>query len=198
MSVHLAHLVLAATADRAARVGGRGLVGESDVEITAVVVVRRADELTVDLLAGLDGEDVLEVEDGLLPVGVLGVGTGGELDGLVAGGELDVEPRDHGVDVVGAAHGEGEGELEGEVCDGAGVQVDGDDRSGVGDNGLELDGVDEGLGESGVLQRAVVEAPDVVPDCRKTISMVSNFEHRVGETYSQSCPPCSRRPRYQP
>lgn len=163
-----------------------------------VVLVGGAGEHALDLLAGLDGEDVLEVEDGLLPVGVLGVGTGGELDGLVAGGELDVEPRDHGVDVVGAAHGEGEGELEGEVCDGAGVQVDGDDRSGVGDNGLELDGVDEGLGESGVLQRAVVEAPDVVPDCRKTISMVSNFEHRVGETYSQSCPPCSRRPQYQP
>jgi hypothetical protein len=198
--VHLAHLVLAATADRAARVGGRGLVGESDVEVTTVVVVRRACELTVDLLAGLDGEDVLEVEDGLLPVGVLGVRASGEADGLVAGGELDVEPRDHGVDVVGAAHGEGKGELECKVLNGAGVEVEGDDRRGVGDNGLELDGVDEGLGEGGVLERGVVEAPDVVPDCGKIVSLCSLLPCKrwAKRTYSQSCPPCSRRPQYQP
>jgi len=36
-------------------------------------------------------------------VGVLGVGSGGEADGLVAGGELDVEPRDDGMDEVAAA-----------------------------------------------------------------------------------------------
>jgi hypothetical protein len=177
--VHLAHLVLALAADRAALVVGLSLVLETNVEVAGVVLVGGAREHALDLLAGLDGENVLEVENGLLPVCVFGVGTGGELDGLVAGGELDVKPRDHGVDVVGAAHGEGEGELEGEVCDGAGVEVDGDDRGGVGDDGLELDGVDEGLGEGGVLQRAVVEAPDVVPDCKKTISMLSDFECRA-------------------
>jgi hypothetical protein len=74
------------------------------------------------------------------------------------------------VDVVGAAHGEGERELEGEVRDGASVQVDGNDRGRVGDDGLELDGVDEGLGEGGVLQRAVVKAPDVVPDCKNRLA----------------------------
>jgi hypothetical protein len=177
--VHLAHLVLALATNGAALVVGLSLVLETNVEVAGVVLVGSAREHALDLLAGLDGEDVLEVEDGLLPVCVLGVGTGGELDGLVAGGELDVEPRDHGVDVVGAAHGKGEGELEGEVRDGAGVEVDGDDRGGVGDDGLELDGVDEGLGEGGVLQRAVVEAPDVVPDCKKTISMLSDFECRA-------------------
>jgi len=196
--VHLAHLVLAATAGGAALVGGLGLVGESDVEVTTVVVVRRACELTLNLLAGLDGEDVLEVEDGLLPVGVLGVGASGEADGLVAGGEFDVEPRDHGVDVVGAAHGEGEGKLEGEVLNGAGVEVEGNDRRGVGDNGLKLDGVDEGLGEGRVLERGVVEAPDVVPDCEKIVSLLLACESWVSATYSQSCPPCSRRPQYQP
>ena len=170
MRVHLAHLVLAATAGGAALVVGRGLVRESDVKVTAVVVVGRANELTLDLLAGLDSEDVLEVEDGLLPVGVLGVRAGGEADGLVASGELDVEPRDHGVDVVRAAHREGEGKLESEVLNGASVEVKGDDGRGVGDNGLELDSVDEGLGEGGVLERAVVEAPDVVPDCGKSLA----------------------------
>jgi hypothetical protein len=103
-------------------------------------------------------------------VGVLGVGAGGEADGLVAGGELDVEPRDHGVDVVGAAHRKGEGKLEGEILNGAGVEVEGDDGRRVGDNSLELDSVDEGLGEGGVLERAVIEAPDVVPDCEKVVS----------------------------
>lgn len=177
---------------------GRGLVGESDVKVTAVVVVGSACELTLDLLAGLDGEDVLEVEDGLLPVGVLGVRASGEADGLVAGGELDVEPRDHGVDVVGAAHREVEGKLEGEVLNGASVEIEGNDRRGVGDNGLQLDGVDEGLGEGGVLERGVVEAPNVVPDCEKIVSLLMACRSWANATYSQSCPPCSRRPQYQP
>ena len=198
VSAHLAHLVLSTTADGAALVVGRGLVGESDVKVTAVVVVGSACELTLDLLAGLDGEDVLEVEDCLLPVGVLGVRASGEADGLVAGGELDVEPRDHGVDVVGAAHREVEGKLEGEVLNGASVEIEGNDRRGVGDNGLQLDGVDEGLGEGGVLERGVVEAPNVVPDCEKIVSLLMACRSRANATYSQSCPPCSRRPQYQP
>lgn len=165
VAAHLAHLVLAVAVGGTALVISRGLVVDRDVEVAAIVLVRLASELALDLLASLDGEDVLEVEDGLLPVGVLGVRTGGEAHRLVAGRELDVEPRDHGVDVVGAAHGEGEGELEREVGDGDSVQVERDDSGRVSDNGLELDSVDEGLGESGVLQRAVVEAPDVVPDC---------------------------------
>ena len=176
VSAHLAHLVLATALDGAALVGGRGLVGESDVEVTTVVVVGSACELTLDLLASLDGEDVLEVEDGLLPVGVLGVRASGEADGLVAGGELDVEPRDHGVNVVGAAHGEVEGKLESEVLNGAGVEVESDDGRGVGDNGLELDGVDKRLGEGGVLERGVVEAPNVVPDCEKIVSLLLAFK----------------------
>lgn len=163
-NAHLAHLVLAATSGLAALVLGRNLVSDSNVEIATVLVVGSAGELALDLLAGLNGEDVLEVEDGLLPVSVLGVRAGGEADGLVAGGELDVEPCDHGVDVVGAAHREVEGKLEGKVGNGAGVKVDGDDGRRVGDDGLELDGVDERLSEGAVLERAVVEAPDIVPD----------------------------------
>jgi hypothetical protein len=111
------------------------------------------------------------------------VRAGGEADGLVAGGELNVEPRNHGVDVVGTAHGEGEGELEGEVGDGARVEVKSDDRRGVSDNRLELDGVDERLGKGGVLERAVVEAPDVVPDCEKLLArrrvLGENIEKRT-------------------
>jgi len=78
----------------------------------------------------------------------------------VAGGELDVEPGDEGVDVVGAAHGHVEGEGEGEVGGGAGVEVEGQDGAGVGDDGFEVDGVDEGLGEGGEFEGGVVEAVD--------------------------------------
>ena len=126
---------------------------------------------------------------------VLCVRTSGEADGLVAGGELDVEPGDDGVDEVAAADFHVEGAVEGEVGDGAGVEVKGDDRGGVGDDSLDVDGVDEGLGNGGCLEGGVVEAPDVVPDC--LISMLA-AESELCSAYIQSSPPCSRHPRYQP
>jgi hypothetical protein len=120
--------------------------------------------LSLNLLSGLDGQNIREVEHGLLPVGVLCVWSGAESDGLVACGEFDVEPGDEGVDVVGAADGELEWEGESEIGDGAGVEVEGEDGAWIGDDGLELDGVDEGFGEGGEFERGVVEAVDVVPD----------------------------------
>jgi len=88
----------------------------------------------------------------------------------VAGRELNVEPGDQGVHVVGAADGEGVGEVEGEIGDLTGVEIEGDERCGVGDDGLKVDSVDEGLGQGGALEGGVVEAPDVVPDCGKKVS----------------------------
>ena len=70
------------------------------------------------------------------------------------------------MDVVGAADVEGEGEGECEVGDGDGVEVEGNDRAGVGHDSLHLDSVDQGLGEGSVLERGVIETPDIVPDCR--------------------------------
>lgn len=70
---------------------------------------------TLDLLALLDGKDILQVKDRLLPVGVLGVGARGEANGLVAGGELDVEPGDERVDEIVAPRGQLEGAAEGEI-----------------------------------------------------------------------------------
>lgn len=92
------------------------------------------------------------------------MGAGREADGLVAGGEVNVEPGHEGVDEVVALDGELEGRGKGEVGHGAGVEVKGEDGRGVGDDSLELDGVDEGLGEGGFLERGVVEAVDIVPD----------------------------------
>lgn len=160
----LAHLVAARTLGGALGVVGDEAVLELDVEVAGVLAVRPVVERALDLLALLDGEDLVEVEDGLLPVGVLGVGAGGEADGLVAGRELDVEPGDHGVDEVVAAGGEVEGAREGQVGGCALVEVEGEDARGVGDDGLDLDRVNQGFREGGFLEGGVVEAVDVVPD----------------------------------
>ena len=109
-------------------------------------------------------KNIAQVEDSLLPVGVLGVGAGGEVDGLVASAELNVEPGDESVDEVGALGAESVGNLEGKVGGGDGVEVEGDDRARVGDESLHLNGVHEGLVESNLLHRAIVKSVDVVPD----------------------------------
>lgn len=121
-------------------------------------------ERALNLLTLLDGEDVLEVEDGLLPVSVLGVGAGREADGLVAGGEVNVEPGDKGVDEVIAPGDELEVGLESQIGSGAGVKVESQDVDGVSDDSLNVDSVDKGLGESSLLKGAVIESVDVVPD----------------------------------
>lgn len=136
-----------------------------DIQISSVSLVGLAEKGTVELLASLNGEVVVKVEDGLFPVGVLCVRTSRELDGLVAGREFNVEPGNQGVHVVGAADGERVWEVESEIGDFAGVQIEGDESCGVGDDGLEVNSVDKRLGEGGTLERGVVEAPDVIPDC---------------------------------
>jgi len=160
----LAHLVCARALCLPVHVVCVQLVVDGDVEVAVVLLARLVLEETGDGLAFLDGQDVLKVEDGLLPVRVLCVRAGGKLDGLVAAGEFDVEPGDQGMDEVVATNLELVRQLEGEVRDSARVEIECDDGGGVGDNGLDVDGVDERLGQSGVLEGGVVEAPDVVPD----------------------------------
>jgi hypothetical protein len=77
------------------------------------------------LLSLLDRQHLPQVEDCLLPVGVLCVRASGEPDGFVAGSEVDVEPSDKGVYEVIAATVEREGRGKGEVGGRAGVQVEG-------------------------------------------------------------------------
>lgn len=68
------------------------LVGNLDIQVSPVLGIGLDIKLDGNFLICVDGKDILEVENGLLPVGVLGVRTGGEADGLVACSELDVEP----------------------------------------------------------------------------------------------------------
>lgn len=179
-SLRLAHDIGALALGLATLLVGLESILDLNVQISSVAVVGLAEQSAVELLAGLDGKVVVEVEDSLLPMRVLCVGAGAELDGLVAGGELNVEPGDQGVHVVGAADGERIGEVEGEIGDLAGVEIEGDERCRVGDDGLEIDSVDEGLGEGGALEGGVVEAPDVVPDCGLKVSACKMTEEQNG------------------
>jgi hypothetical protein len=163
--LRLAHDIGALALGTATLLSGLERVLDLNVQISSVSLVGLAEKSAVKLLTGLDGKVVVKVENGLLPVGVFCVGASRELDGLVAGRELNIEPSDDGVDVVGTADGEGVREVECEILNLAGVEIEGDERDGVGDDGLEVDSVDKGLGEGGTLERGVVEAPDVVPDC---------------------------------
>ena len=88
----------------------------------------------------------------------------GELYRHMTRREIDVEPRDHGMYVVASLDVQGEGDFEGEVVDGYGVEVEDYDAGGVGDAGFHFDGVDEGFREGGVFEGGEVEAVDVVPD----------------------------------
>jgi len=92
------------------------------------------------------------------------VGTGAEADWLVACGEINIEPCDQCVDEIIAAGIKDERSSKSQVGGCAGVEVEGEDGGGVGNDGFNLDSVDEGLGKSGVLERGVVEAVNVVPD----------------------------------
>jgi hypothetical protein len=141
------------------------LVVNRDVQISPVAVIGSATQATGNLLASLDRQHVAEIEDGLLPVGVLCVWACGKSYRLVASRKLNVEPCDEGVDEVVAAHGKVERELECEIIGCASVEVECDDGGGISDNGFELDSVDKWFGECGHLQRRVVEAVDVIPDC---------------------------------
>lgn len=132
----LAHLVLAMPVTDTALLFSVELIIDRNVQISPVAVVGTAGQLACDLLAGLDGEHIGEVEDSLLPVSVLGVWAGAEAYRLVASRELDVEPGDHGVDVVCAAYREAVWEGECEVGDGAGVEIEGEYGARVSDHSL--------------------------------------------------------------
>lgn len=92
VSLRLAHDVGALALGLTTLLVGLEVVLNLDIQISSVSLVRLAEKSAVELLASLDGEVVVKVEDGLFPVGVLCVRTSRELDGLVAGREFNVEP----------------------------------------------------------------------------------------------------------
>jgi hypothetical protein len=160
----LAHPVYALALGGAVLILALEVVVNLNIEITAVLRVGLDAQDAVDLLALLDGEDVLQVENRLLPVGVLGVGTSREADRLVASSEVNVKPGNQGVDVVVTLDGKLEVGSECQVSSGASVEVQVQDSNWVGNNSLNLDSVDQRLRQSSLFQRRVVETIDVVPN----------------------------------
>jgi hypothetical protein len=140
------------------------LVRDLDVQITVVLFAWSCVEHAGNGLAFLDSQDVLKVEDGLFPVSVFCVGASGELDWLVAGSKLNVEPGNDGVHKVAAADLQAVRAVECQIGHCAGVEVESKDGRGVGDNGFDVNGIDEGLSHGGRLQGSVIETPNVVPD----------------------------------
>ena len=99
-------------------------VVDLDVQVALVLLIRSALQIALDTLALLDCQDFAQVEDGLLPVRVLGVRARRETNGLVAGSELDVEPSYQSVHEVVAADLELKGRGEREICNTDGVEVE--------------------------------------------------------------------------
>lgn len=150
---YLTHLILSSTLGLSVRVIGLQLVGNLDVQVALVLVVGLVLQETLDLFALLDGKNFAEVEDSLFPVSVLCMRASGESDGLVAGGKVDIEPCNQSMDEVITTYVEGKLGAESKVGHGAGVEIERQDGCGISDNSLDLDGVDERLGEGGVLER---------------------------------------------
>jgi hypothetical protein len=152
------------------RVLGLQLVADLDVKIASVLLIRHVLQNTSDLFASVYCKNIPQIEDGLFPMRVLGMWSSGELDWLVACGELDVEPGDDGVNEVAAAHIECEGNGEGQVFWLDSVEVEGYDGCRIGDDGFHIDGINEGFGHGCGFERSVVKAPYVVPDCAKSVN----------------------------
>ncbi len=135
-----------------------------DVQVTLVLIIWLVFKDSSDLFALLDCQNFAKVENGLLPMRVFGVWTCGEADGLVTGTEFDVKPRDEGMDEVVSSNVEGEGRRKGEVGSFASIEIKSENSCRVSDNCFDLDCIDEWFCQSGVLERGVVEAINVIPD----------------------------------
>ena len=86
------HLVIEMPLGKSARVLCLKLVGNGNVKIPPLLVIRFARQEARHLFVLLDSQDISEIKHGLLPVSVLAMRTGREHDWLVACGEFDVEP----------------------------------------------------------------------------------------------------------
>jgi hypothetical protein len=71
-----------------------------NVQITGVGLVRCAAKSSRNLLASLDGDGFGSVEHCLFPVSILGMGTGGESNWLVASSECNIKPSNECVDII--------------------------------------------------------------------------------------------------
>ena len=115
------------------------LVVDFDVEVALILCVGFVCEIACHTLTFLDCKDFAKIENGLLPMRVFGMRTGREPNRFVTRGKVDIEPGDEGmneiVSLATEAEGSGKGEFGG--CDS--VEVDGENRTWIRDEGFQFD-----------------------------------------------------------
>lgn len=109
--------------------------------------------------------------------------TSAESDRFMAGSEIDIEPCNKSVDEIVTTNIKLEWRGESEIFLGACVEIEGKNCGRVGNDSLNLDGVDERFGESGSLERRIIEAINVVPDFYTLVCV-----------HSRKCSPCENLP----
>lgn len=139
------------------------LVIDRDVEIARVGGVGSDVNVTSDRFAVVDGDSVVEVENGLLPVSVLGVRASGKDDGSMTLGELNVEVSNEGVDVIVSLGYNLKVRCPSQVFNLHSVDIDFHDLARASHDGIGIDCIDEGLQIGLSLNAGHVESIDVVP-----------------------------------
>ena len=159
------HLVIETSLCKSALIVCLKLVRDCDVKIPLLFLVRFACQEACHLFVLLDTEHISEVKYGLFPVSVFAMRTGGERDWLVACSKLDVKPSNQGVYEIDPPNVEDIGGLERKVGGGNGVEVNRENPRGIGHAGFHLYRIHQRFRQRCVLQRRVVEAVDIVPNC---------------------------------
>merc|ERR550539_64003 len=134
-----------------------------DIQVPHVPLIGRETEDSRELLALGAGEVVLQVEHGLLPVGVGSLRGRGEANPLVAVGELDIEEGHQGLNVVISSNLKAEGGLERNLFLPDGLDVDLSNEAVVGNHLISVHRIHDGLGESDLPDGGHIEPVDVIP-----------------------------------
>lgn len=173
----LAHLVGVRTSCLAGDIFGLERIVDRNIKISTILIIGPHHQVARDFFILLNCQHLPKIKYCLFPVRVFSVWASRKADRLVAPSEVDVEPCDQGVYEVITTAFQGEWYRKGKVGGCAGVQVQCNHGRRVRDSCLDLNGINERFGESGRLQRRIVEPVDVIPNCRWS-AIVGAFKSR--------------------
>lgn len=163
------------------------LVRNGDIQIPIVLLVWLAADLPLDDLLVLHGQNIINIKNRLLPMGVLGIRSSGEIDRLVTGGEGDVKIHNEGMDVIVRVDLDLEIRGEGQFGLGHSVEVEGLESTRLRNHCSGINNVNQGLSNGDFLDGGHVEAVDIVPEAQLLVLVLAVFNradvHRglVGE-----------------
>ena len=130
------HSVFACATRRPCSISGVEFVVDFDVEVSPILAIRFIGKVPLNRFALLDREDFSKIEDGLLPMRVFGVRTCRESDGFVARCEVNVKPSNESMDEVVPLDSELKWLRKGQLRRFDRVEINGENRAGVGDQRL--------------------------------------------------------------